>query len=90
MLKRDQFTSTQASVVLNLRQADRYVNGARLVWPKLDFRRAELVALGVLSLESGLHAGATLQIGGNPHKLVKIHDDGKLMVRCRVSTSRSD
>lgn len=61
----------------------------RVVWPKLDFRRAELVGLGLTNPESDLY-GATLQIDGSPHKLVKIRDDGKAMVRCRVSTSRSD
>lgn len=77
MLKRDQFTSTKARVALNLRQADRYVNGPQLVWPKLDFRRAELVALGVTSPESDLHGGTTLQIGGNTQSSLKFVTTGK-------------
>ena len=60
MLKRNQFTSTKARVALNRCRADRYVNGARLVWLKLYFRRAKLVALGVTSPEANLHGGTTL------------------------------
>lgn len=77
MHKRNQFTSTKARFALNRCRADRYVNGARLVWPKLDFHRAKLVALGVTSPEADLPGGTTLQICCNPHKLLRSVTTGK-------------
>jgi hypothetical protein len=56
----------------------------RMPWPKLDIRRADLIAAGVLDPEADLDQ-AELTLNGKTRMLSEIRDDQRVMVKCRVS-----
>lgn len=56
----------------------------RMPWPKLDIRRADLIAAGVLDPEADLDQ-SELTLNGKTRMLSEIRDDQRVMVKCRVS-----
>ena len=56
----------------------------RMPWPRIDFRRDQLFAAGLTDPENDLH-GAQIVIDGRIANISDPEDDGRVMVRCRVS-----
>lgn len=61
-------------------------NGAtqRMKWPRLDFQRDQLILAGLTDPENDL-ADAQVSINGRISNITSVEDDGRVMVRCRVS-----